>query len=384
MRIGINLTGFGPGEMGGAETYIRNLIHHLQVIDTGNDYILICDKDHEKEFALFNASFRYAPANYACSSLKGLLRGVLRHRLKIDLRRSEIDGMNLTFVHQPFSDINPLGLKTPAVLTFLDMQQEFYPQFFSPAELAERKKSFRPSVSRAIRIMAISEHVKFCLVEKYNADPDKIDVIYLGCGPDFRLVADKGVLAEVALKYGLDAPFMIYPAATWPHKNHATLIHSLKILKETYGFDGKLVLTGISKQAHHDICRQVELLGLTDDIKILGYLPHGDLPYLYNLARLLVFPSLFEGFGMPVVEAMACGCPVVCSNLTSLPEITGSAGILFDPNCAEDMAEKLARVWTDDSLMQSMRVLGLERATLFTWHNTALKTIATYQNAYAS
>ena len=384
MKIGINLIDFVPGVMGGAETYVRGLIRYLQKIDLEGQYVLICDKKYEREFPLENDSFKYAPENYAGTSLKGFLRGVLRYRLKIDLRMRELDGMKLDIIHHPFSDIRSPGLKTPAVLTFLDMQQEFYPDFFSPTELKVRRESFRPSVAKAVRIMAISEHVKQCLVDKYGTNPNKIDVTYLGCGPEYRVIEEKGAAVEVVAKYGLDLPFMLYPAATWPHKNHTTLLRSLKILKEDYGFDGQLVLTGVSKQSHADICHQIDLLNLKDDIKLLGYLPYEELPYLYNLARLLVFPSLFEGFGMPVVEAMACGCPVVCSNVTSLPEIVGDAGVLFNPNSAEDIAESVARVWGDNVLRQSMRMMGLERVRFFCWENTALKTLESYRRAYES
>lgn len=172
---------------------------------------------------------------------------------------------------------------------------------------------------------------------------------------------------------------MYYPAATWPHKNHKTLLQAFKILKDWCGFEGDLVLTGIAKQSHDDISAQIELLGIKDDVKVLGYLPYEELPCIYNLARLLVFPSLFEGFGIPLVEAMACGCPVVCSNVTSIPEIVGAAGVMFDPDSAEDMAEKLMSVWWDDEQICKMRSEGLERVKLFSWENTALKTLRCFE-----
>jgi len=148
-------------------------------------------------------------------------------------------------------------------------------------------------------------------------------VVYTGYGSEYRVIDDIAALEKATIKYGLNRPFLYYPAATWPHKNHKTLLAALKILKERDLFDGILVLTGITQQSHDSIIEEIQNLGLSEVVKLLGYLPYAELPYIYNLARALVFPSLFEGFGIPLVEAMACGCPVVCSNMTSLPAVIG-------------------------------------------------------------
>jgi glycosyltransferase involved in cell wall biosynthesis len=379
MRIGINLTDFIPGKMGGVETYIRNLLFHLQQVDSENTYVLLCDPAMEKEFSLFNRNFSFAHVSCPHSSIKGIVRGVLRHRFKIDLFKMAIDRLQLDVIHHAFSKIIAPPLKAPEVLSFHDMQQEFCPQFFSSEELKHRQATYRPSVERAARIIASSEHVKGCLVERYGVDPEKVDVAYLSCGPEYVVIEDEHCLRNISLKYGLDKPFLYYPAATWPHKNHKTLLHALKILKEKYRFEGLLVLSGMSQQTHAEIHRSIDALGLQDAVRILGYLPFEELPYLYNLARLLVFPSLFEGFGIPLVEAMACGCPVVCSDVTSIPEVVGGVGVLFNPESSEDIADKLAKVWWDNDLIEQLRAAGLERAKLFSGEKTALKTVQTYK-----
>jgi glycosyltransferase involved in cell wall biosynthesis len=122
-------------------------------------------------------------------------------------------------------------------------------------------------------------------------------------------------------------------------------------------------------------------MGLEDTVKVLGYLPYDHLPYLYTLARLLVYPSLFEGFGIPLIEAMALGCPVACSNVTSIPEVIGDAGVTFDPASVEDIAEKVSGLWNDESLRRDLRIKGLERVRVFTWENTARETIKVYKKA---
>ncbi|ABQ27950.1 glycosyltransferase family 4 protein [Geotalea uraniireducens] len=381
MHIGISALNFSPGEMGGQETYFRNLVHHLQRVDRENSYALLCDARKVREFPLSNDSFRVTLCNYDKPSLNWLIRGMLKKMIHLDLVNLRLKGLKLDVIHHPFTVLNPQWSQIPSVLTFLDMQQEYFPQFFSKLELAIRKQISRPSAEKATRIIAISRHVKDCLVEKYGIDAGKIDVIYPGCGAEFRVIDDAVGLAELKLRYGLERPFAYYPAASWPHKNHKTLLAAWKILQERRGFDGQLVLTGIAKQAHGEIQGEVGRLGLDATVKVLGYLPSDELPYLYNLARLMVFPSLFEGFGIPLVEAMACGCPLVCSTATSVPEVAGDAGIQFDPLSPEDMADKLWMVWNDEGAREQLRVKGLQRVKLFDWENTARKTLEVYQKA---
>jgi glycosyltransferase involved in cell wall biosynthesis len=143
------------------------------------------------------------------------------------------------------------------------------------------------------------------------------------------------------------------------------------------------VLTGIAKKAQNEILEEIARLGLTEMVRILGYLSYDELPYLYNLARMMVFPSLFEGFGIPLVEAMACGCPVLCSNVTSIPEVVGNAGVMFDPLSSEDMAQKIWAVWNDDRRLAELRALGTEQVKKFNWEETARKTVGVYEKVSA-
>ncbi|MEJ2700142.1 MAG: glycosyltransferase family 1 protein, partial [Desulfuromonadales bacterium] len=217
--------------------------------------------------------------------------------------------------------------------------------------------------------------------EKYRVPAGKIDVVYNGYGGEYRVIDDVDELERVRSRYGLERHFLYFPAATWPHKNHRRLLGALRILVDRYRFDGQLVLTGISMKSHGDILKEIERLDLGEQVKILGYLPYAELPYLYNLARLLVFPSLFEGFGLPLVEAMACGCPVVCSDVTAIPEVIGKAGLLFDPTAEEDIAAKIWSAWNDEELRKRLVALGFQRAGLFRWEKAALQTIEVYKKA---
>jgi glycosyltransferase involved in cell wall biosynthesis len=379
MNIGISAIGFIPGKMGGTETYFRNLVHSLQRINQDNNYKIICDSSSNKGvFAFTNTSFETKVYRYAKPSSGWFIRGVLKNTLSIDIFKLALDGLKMDLIHYPFTVLSPMGLKTPTVLTFWDMQHEFYPEFFPGEELQRRRASYKPSAERATRIIVSADFTKRCLVEKYEIDAGKIDVVYTGYGQDYRVIDDMAALERIKSKHGLDRPFLYYPAATWPHKNHKTLLAALKILKDRNLFDGLLVLTGIAKQSQDETVNGIERHGLSEMVRLLGYLPYEELPYLYNLACALVFPSLFEGFGIPLVEAMACGCPVVSSNTTSLPEVLGDAGVMFDPHSAEDMAEKINSVWGDEARRREMRAKGLERVKLFNWDDTARRTLDVY------
>lgn len=380
MKVGLNGVSFVPGKMGGMETYFRNLVALLQGVDRENRYTIFCDRRFAGEFALENPLFSVEELNYAKPSPKWFARGVLRNLTRFDLLSREFGKVDLDVMHHPFTVLTPPGLKIPSVLTFWDMQQEFFPAFFTQAELRKRKRTFRSSAEQATRIIVSARYTKKCLVERYRIDPEKIEVVYTGYGPSYRVIDDPEGMARVREKYRLHRPFLYYPAATWPHKNHKNLLAALRIVKEQ-GFDGELVLTGVAMGSHGAMLGEVERLGLSDRVRLLGYLDYAELPYLYNLATMMVFPSFFEGFGIPLVEAMACGCPVLCSDATSLPEIVEGAGLLFDPNSPAEMARKIWELWCDEGKRREMAAAGLKRLPLFQWEETARQTLAVYRKA---
>jgi glycosyltransferase involved in cell wall biosynthesis len=381
MKIGLNAIVFEAGKMGGVETYFRNLVNHLQLQDSHHEFLLIDNGALGSDLPLSHPNFRSMKFPYAPSSLQGFVRNVLRNTIAVDPLERELDRLGLEVIHHPFTVLNPMNLATSSVLTFWDMQHEFHPEYFSAAERYFRAKNYRTSAQRATRIIASANFTKECLVERYGIPEGKIDVVYVGYGDECKVGEDKAILDEIRTKFGLKKPFLYYPAATWPHKNHRTLLAALKILKETAGFDGELVLTGIARQSHGELLGEIDRSGLSAVVRILGYLPVEDLPGLYNLAKMMIFPSLFEGFGIPLVEAMACGCPVVCSRATCLPEIVDGAGLMFDPASPEDMAEKIWSVWSNDARREELRRLGLERAKIFDWRETARMTIRLYEKA---
>jgi glycosyltransferase involved in cell wall biosynthesis len=378
MIIGINAITFVPGKIGGMETYLRNLVNRIQRTDTGNSYLLLCDRRFAGEFPIVGDNLRIQHLDYARPSLNWFMRGLFRNTLNVDILKMDMRKVEVDLIHHPFTVMTPLGSGIPGVLTFWDMQHEFFPEFFDRFELRKRRHIYPASAREAGRIIVSSRFTGDCLIERYGIATDKIEVIPTGYGPEYRVIDDPEGMQHIINKYRLDRPFLFYPAATWPHKNHRNLLAALRILKESFGFDGELLLSGIAMQSHGEIMAEVERLGLLGNVRLLGYLPAGDLPYLYNCARMMVFPSLFEGFGIPLVEAMACGCPVACSNATSLPEVAGDASDLFDPRSVEDIADKIWVLWNDDARLQEMQAKGLERVKLFTWDETTRKTLQVY------
>lgn len=377
MRIGISAVSFLPGVIGGLETYFRALLEYLPQQDPHNEYVLFCRKDARDQLPI-SGQTSTVTVDYSRHSLGWMARHGIKSLTGRDILLNRMDAQHLDVIHHPFTILNPVGLKTPNVLSFADMQQEYYPGFFTEQELRVRKESYKPSVDAADKVIVPSEFTRASLIEKYGTPPEKLAVIHYGFNENFREIKDPDRIHAFKAQHGLDKPYMFYPAATWPHKNHANLIEALYLLKNEARFDGYMVLTGIARGAQQALLELCGTHGLSNMVKFLGYLPYEDLPVLFSGARMMVFPSLFEGFGIPAIEAMACGCPVVCSDATSLPEVVGNAGVLFEPRLPGDMAEKIEMVWKDEAKRMKMVESGYERVKMFDWQSAISKTLQVY------
>jgi glycosyltransferase involved in cell wall biosynthesis len=381
VKVCLNALFFNPGQMGGTETYFRELVCHLPLVSDDDFFTVLTTSNYRNEFTAFEGISVAAIKSYEQPTLRRLLHRTIRSIMNFDPYARGLANQQSDVIHYPFTIIDPLVLDRPIILTFWDMQHEFYPEFFSRKELRFRAKTFKRSARLATRIIVSAQFTKKCLIEKYSINPSKIDVVYTGFSPIFHVLENDDAPDRVRTLYGIDRPFMFYPAATWPHKNHAILLDAMKLLTDRWKYDGMLVLSGIAMKSQLDVARKIQSLGLTHRVKVLGHVPFSDLPYLYNKARLLVFPSLFEGFGIPLVEAMACGCPVVASDNTTIPEVLGDAGRFFVPTSAEDIAASIWSVWNDDNALSTMRSKGLKRASMFCWEETARNTLSVYHKA---
>jgi glycosyltransferase involved in cell wall biosynthesis len=230
---------------------------------------------------------------------------------------------------------------------------------------------FNPSLTNADRIITMSENTKKSIVEYFNIEPSKITVIYEGVDEKFKPY-DKKEVISVLSHYAIERPYLLAVGTLEPKKNYIKLLKAYKALKT----DLDLVIVGKKGWKADDIFKTIEALGLKERVKLLGYIHIDDLPYLYNGAEIFVFPSLYEGFGLPLLEAMACGVPVVCSNTSSLDEISGDAALKFNPESTDEIVSQIKRLINDNELQDTLHNKGAKRAKLFSWDKTAQQTLA--------
>ena len=384
MRVVLDMRWMIPGLAGGLEQMARSFLRELIAIDRSNKYAVIMPARTRYDFP-FDRSPNVRPVclDSAAAYLRRLLRRVshaVNSRLRLDewqtpevvnlrwLRSMDVE-IAYSFPGYIHPDLRPLR----HVLVIPDIQHEYFPEFFSAEAVAERRRLFGESIARASHICAISEFTRQSLIERLGTPPELITTVPLAADsiftafPDAR---DQPVLGKYSLRRH---EYLFFPAHTWRHKNHRAALSALRILRDRHGVNIQLMCTGGPREAQPDVDAQVADGQLP--VRFLGYCDRSDLPALYRNAAALVFPSLFEGFGMPVLEAMACGCPVVCSNTTSLPEIAGDAAVLVDPTDPEAIADATARVLREAGLREDLIKRGLEQAQKFSWRRHTVDTL---------
>ena len=353
MRIGLSLLTLVPGLVGGSETYARELCRALARVGE-LDYTafvpILAPGAGDGLPTTVVPEYRARatmPGRIAAMSLATAMPGRIRRRFA---------AAGLDAVHFPLSVMIPRVDRPPAVTTVHDLQHELYPRFFSRAELTYRRAVYGWTVERSRLLIAISEHARQALLERYRLDPARVRTVHLGID-HARFIPD-GRPRE---------PFLLYPANRWRHKNHERLFAAFALVRRERP-ELTLVLTG---QGH-------DRVPLPARVESRGHVSPDELVELYRTAACLVFPSLYEGFGLPPLEAMACGCPVAASTATSLPEVCGDAAEYFDPFSPEDMAAAVRRA-LDGHLIER----GLARAAGFTWdacahaHDDVYREVAT-------
>jgi len=260
---------------------------------------------------------------------------------------------------------------TRLAVTIHDLSFERYPEFFSPrARLWHRLVNPRWLCRRADAIFAVSEHTKAELVACYGISPELITVTYLGVDESFFVPLGPGDLAAVRRRYGLPERFILTVGNIEPRKNIGALVAAYDRLAP----DADLVVVGRPVRGAYTLPSHRQRARRGGRVRFLGYVNAEDRPALYRLATCLAYPSFYEGFGLPALEAMACGTPVVATSATSLPEVVGDAALLVDPHDVADLAGALEALVTDHALAERLRRRGLQRATLFSWEETARTT----------
>ncbi len=370
IRIGLDYTA-AVHQTAGIGRYTRELVQALAASPAAFEYrLFVADAGAVVRPALPGPNFSWQP-----SQLTERWLARLWYRLRLPLWLEYWTGP-LDLFHAPDFFLPPVKPGTRTLVTVHDLSFIRQPETVMPGMLRHLTTWVPRSVKRADHVIAVSEATRQDLIELYQTPPEKISVLYHGVTPDFRPVTDPDKLATVHQKYGLEqAPFVLSVGTLQPRKNYQRLIQAFAQLDPTLA----LVIVGSQGWNYADIFNEVASRNLTGRVHFLGFVADADLPALYSAASLFVYPSLYEGFGLPALEAMACGTPVVASNQSALPEVVGEAGLLVDPQDVVAMAAAMSRLLNEPALHQRLAQAGRVRAASFTWDDMATKLLNLYQ-----
>ena len=371
MRIGIDirhLRDFGLG------TYIRNVLRGLVQLDRQNEYCLIGDPERAKEIGELPPNFETAPLR----PHETALGEYLEFRQLVRLHRCDL-------VHVPHLMALPQYLPCPYVLTVHDLLDYMYRARNGSVLRRMFHFSFTKQVLKnSARIFAVSNFTKNDLERLFNVPGNKVEVVYNAIDERFRqghtTDADREFIAE---RYQVNYPFILYAGRISPHKNIVRIIEAFSALKtelekEEKFPDLKLIIIGDDLSSHPDLRRTVIRSGVQNDVRFLGFVPIDVLRIFYDIAKVFVFPSLYEGFGLPPLEAMAHGTPVVTSNTSSLPEVVGNAAVLVNPENVFDIMRALHRVLVDQALRERLKQRGYEQADRYSWSASVKRILQVY------
>lgn len=374
MRIGINTFALSDRlGMAGSGRYILGLTQALTRLEHQHDLVLFGNADN----------WHLLPSN-GCQRVDcGRVTTIRPLRLlweqlvlPLMLRRYQIDLLHSTVF------VAPLCLPCPSVVTIHDMTWFTLPRQHTRVKGAYFRAMIPPAVRRAAQIIAVSEASKQDIVTLLGTSAERIAVTYEGVDLDFFCPeAAKGRVGEVGARYSVRRPYVLYVGKLEPRKNLPTLIKAFASIARQFP-DHQLVLAGNPGWDFQAIYETAACIPLRERIRFTGFVAEADLPALYAEADLFVYPSSYEGFGFPVLEAMACGTPVITSNVSSLPEVAGDAGLLVDPLDVVALVDAMRQVLGNSMLRQQMRAKGLEQARRFTWEATARRTLQIYEEAY--
>lgn len=368
MRIAIDAHSVGT-KLGGNESYAVNLIEALAQIDEVNEYTLFVTTAEARD------RFHQRWPNFKVRSTlphTPLIRIPLT--LSAELRKHPVDVLHVQFTAPPFCPC-------PVVVSIHDLSFEHLPETFHRRSRFQLRLTVRSSARRAAKILTLSEHTRRDIIETYGIEPSRITAIPLAAPRHFYPVDDYRELQRVRHTYGIEGQYILSVGSIQPRKNLARLVQAYASLRDTHSETElpKLVLVGKHAWLYDETLRALEKTKVTDSVILTGYVPESDLPPLYSGAICFVYPSYFEGFGLPPLEAMKCGAPVIVGNQTSLPEVVGDAGVTVDPFDVRSIAEAIEKLIKDSALRRELSVKGLRRAEMFDWRKTAQQTLEIYQ-----
>jgi glycosyltransferase involved in cell wall biosynthesis len=399
MRVAIDAQIYPGGGWGGIEQFVLGLVSALgQLDDAADEYIIVGHwrkRDWLKPLLAANQQLVGAPV--FASEVSKLMLGPFRKsagRLYRQVRRLSAgtlgiaaepvphsngfyESLGVEVVHFPYQHFVKCNL--PTVYSPHDLQHLHYPQFFSHDEYLRREAIVSGGCRAANAIATDSQWVKNDIVSRYGVDVKRVYVIPMAPATERRGEIKLDLLERVKNKFRLPSLFALYPAQTWAHKNHIGLLQALALLRDREGLRVNLVCVGKQTNFWRSIRDQIRALRFGDQVHFLGFVQAEELRALYHLAQFVIFPSLFEGGGLPVLEAFQEGTPVACSAVTSLPEYAGDAALLFDPASVDSLANAIKRMATDEVLRQMLCARGASQVQRFSWQRTAMTYRALYR-----
>ena len=372
MRIGINLLSWEPGRRGGVETYNRNLLRALVGLDSGDTFVLFLSQEARGQVGL--DSPRVEEVVCPVRSRQRIRRALWEQfRLGSSLARS---GVEVLFCpHSLVPQVSPV----PLVQVVHDLQVFDLPGNFRWWKRAYLHRQLPASARRAARIIAVSEFSRASVVRHLGVPAEKVTVVLEAAAPEYS-PRPEAEIAGIAERYGVRCPYVLSLATSHQHKRLDHLVRVWDRLVGEKGWVEQLVLGGLPGSGQAELEAAVAACQFPDSVRHLGRLPAADLPALYSGAQGFVYPSLYEGFGLPLLEAMACGCPVLSSDCAALPEIAAEAALLYPGASDEALAAGLVRLVEEPELRADLCAKGLQRAEALSWTQTAQETLAVLRN----
>lgn len=368
MKIGI-ITDAIDDNAGGIQTYVRGLVENILKIDKKNKYYLI---HHTK-----SKDPIYKRRREIIIPIRKI--PFYREFRKIILMSCQLRKYKLNLVHET-AQMGPFFLpgNFKKVVSVMDLVPLVYPKTHNFITWVHHRIGLPIILNNVDQIIAISENTKKDILRFFNVSADKIKVIYIDHFDYYRPVKNKMQLEKIREKYGLNSRFILFVGTLEPRKNICRVIKAFVNVRKKFP-DLKLVITGKKGWKYNSILQLINQLKISDDVIFTGYIPETDLPALNSLAELLVYPSLYEGFGLSVLGAMKCGCPIVSSNNSSIPEVAGNAGILINPNSTMAITNAIIQVLRNKSLRSQLIKRGFIQAKKFSWKRFARGTIKVYE-----
>jgi glycosyltransferase involved in cell wall biosynthesis len=377
MRIAIDYTA-GIRQAAGIGTYVRNLVDAMLAQDAINEYTLLTSGRPTREHPFPTA------ANVRGRSIliPDRYLNVLWYRWRLPLYANLFTG-HVDIYHGPDFVLPPIGIKLRKVVTVHDLAFLKYPEYAIPELAAYLKKVVPEAVASADAIAAVSHATRQTLIEQFGTPAHKITLVPAGVASYFRRVTDPVLLGATRHKFGLKHPLVLGVGTLEPRKNHLGLIKAFyKTQQHKHSRPAMLAIAGGSGWLYEETQQLVAELKLEKKVRFLGRVSDLELLTLYSMADVFAFPSFFEGFGIPPLEAMACGAPVITSNISSLPEVVGDAALLVDPHKTNELANAIMRLLEDEQLREELRQKGYQQAQRYTWKQAASKMLSIYQRLY--